>query len=188
MTKKFASMLLALLLAAAVFAPTTAFAAAPAAADDAVILVEEGAGFDIANYDPNASAFVSSPELVTKGFKTTWKFTVSGKKLSWKHMKFKSSKKAIVTVDKKGKITAKKFGKATLTATYVGPLNVRPKVIKKDIFVTTRKTVPYSCYVVGKTVHINQEHAGGTLNYLNTTLLKKKGIKLCKTCYGAASY
>ena len=83
---------------------------------------------------PAAAAAISS-ETVTVSAKTTKKIELSTKSILFyvggvynlqlnnavaKNVKWKSSNKAVATVNSKGKITAKKVGKCTITAKYKG--------------------------------------------------------------------
>lgn len=81
---------------------------------------------------------------ITKGF--TKKLSVSNGKVS----KWSSSKKSVATVDSKGKVTAKKTGKATITATLEDGSKVTCKITVKDNKYTDRKIttsdVSYNAY------------------------------------------
>lgn len=70
---------------------------------------------------------------ITKGF--TKKLSVSGGKVS----KWSSSKKSVATVDSKGKVTAKKKGNATITATLEDGTKLKCKITVKDNKYTGRK-------------------------------------------------
>lgn len=80
----------------------------------------------IAQYNVNAK-ISQKKATITKGF--TKKLTVSGGKVkSWS-----SSKKSVATVDKKtGKVTAKKAGKTTITATLTNGKKLKCNVTVKD--------------------------------------------------------
>lgn len=70
---------------------------------------------------------------ITKGF--TKKLSVSNGKVS----KWSSSKKSVATVDSKGKVTAKKKGNATITATLEDGTKLKCKITVKDNKYTGRK-------------------------------------------------
>jgi SLAP domain-containing protein len=118
---------------------------------------------------------------ITKGF--TKKLEVSGAKVkSWS-----SSKKSVATVNSKGKVTAKKAGKATITATLYDGTKLKCKVtVKNNKYSATKYTTSNFSYgTYGSAAYAASYDSKGnlvvkvrTINNSGKTISKLKNIKV----------
>lgn len=117
-------------------------------------------------------------------------YTLKLKNAKAKKVKWKSSKKSIATVSKKGKVTAKNIGTATVTAKYKSKkykckVTVKPKTISfsKSFKVYTNDTLKLTCTSAVKKWKISNKKIA-TINSSGLVKGKKAGkVTVTAICY-----
>ncbi|WP_099467725.1 Ig-like domain-containing protein [Konateibacter massiliensis] len=109
--------------------------------------------------------------VIAKGENINQYFYKSGKDYTNK-AKWSTSNKKIATIDKNGKIKAKKKGKVTITAKYGG------KKYKCIVYVVSRKTLYEDKYIKIQTKYMTQSNNGALPEQIDEKELKEIKLKV----------
>ena len=144
---------------------------------------------------------VSKATVYTKGtkHKLTLQFKENGSKINATKLTWKSSKKSVASVSKKGVVTGKKSGNATITAKYKGKSYSCKIKVKKPSFklkkteATIKKgkkvTIKSSAVPKAAVKYASMNKKIATVSSKGVVTGRKKGtVKIKVTCNGMKKY